>query len=68
MCDLGKPSEHLEFKEKLVEFFMKIIMNGENYNDEIATSAIGQFCEMVKFSAVDFKFKLFDRIVDRISE
>lgn len=35
-------------------------MNAENYNEEIASSSIGQFCEMVKFSEIEYKFALFD--------
>lgn len=48
LSELGKFAKDSEFKERVGEFFWNIVCNSSDYKDEIVSSCITKFCEMVK--------------------
>lgn len=68
LCDMGKFTIVTEFKTKLVQFFLDIIMNAENYKEDVAENAIAKFNEMIKSWDVELKFQFFDDLVQNIHD
>lgn len=68
LSDLGKYSIDLEFKRKLVEFFLEIIKRAENFKEEVQENAVAKFCEMIKLWDVENKKVFFGELIGNIKE
>jgi len=49
LCDLGKQCKNSEFQERVGAFFWHIILNADNYKEDLVENATRKYAEMVKF-------------------
>ena len=49
LSELGKYSLDVDFKNKVVSFFWSVVCQSDSYKDDIVTSCISKFAEMVKY-------------------
>jgi len=62
LSELGKYCKSESFKDKLSEFFWRIIADSEQYNDELLQNCISKFAEMIKYWTLEQKQPFLDRL------
>lgn len=67
LSDLGKYSMDMDFKKKLVEFFLQIIKHAEDFKQDVQENAVAKFCEMIKLWDVEQKKVFFGELVTSIN-
>ena len=67
LCDMGKSAKSLEFLQKIVEFFWHIVVNSENYKEELVENCLSKFAEMVKYWSLDKKKVIFANLIKQLT-
>lgn len=57
---------NMEFKKKLVEFFLEIIKQAERFKEDVQENAVAKFCEMIKPWDAENKKVFFGELVESI--
>lgn len=63
LCDLGKQCKSPEFQTKVGDFFWRVIINAENYDEKLVENCIKKYAEMVRLQSFDQKKALFAQLV-----
>ncbi len=61
LCDLGQQSN--EFQPKIREYFYSIILNANNYKDDLVDYCITKYAQMVKDQTVEAKKVVFTQLI-----
>ena len=57
----------MEFRVKIGEFFWRIILNAENYKEDLVENCINKYAEMVKKWSLDQKETLFFTLTKQLA-
>jgi len=55
LCDLGKHCKISDFQIKIRNFFWRVIINSENYKEDLVENCITKFTEIIKEWSFDEK-------------
>ena len=67
LSEFGKYCKSETFKQKLSEFFWRIIADSDNYNEELLKNCITKFADMVKYWTLEQKQPFFDRLPEQVN-
>ena len=66
LSEIGRFGQDDGFKNKLAEFFWRIVVSAEDCDEELLTSCIEKFTDMVKYWSIEQKKPFFDRFTAEI--
>jgi hypothetical protein len=49
LCDLGKQCKSSDFQAKVGDFFWHIILNADNYKEDLVDNATKKYADMIKY-------------------
>ena len=64
LSEIGRFCHDTEFKNRLAEFFWKIVAESNDCNEELLENCITKFSEMVRYWSLEQKKPFFDRLSD----
>lgn len=68
LSELGKYAKEDSFKEAVSAFFWQIICTSEAYKEELVTTCITRFCEMVKYWDISKKQVFFKQLTQNLKD
>jgi len=68
LCELGKFCKSQEFQKQISDFFWGIVVDSEQYKEELVDNCTKKFSEMVKYWALEFKKPFFDQLVEHLKQ
>ena len=62
LSEIGRFTQDTEFKQRLAEFFWRIIAESNDVNEELLENCITKFAEMIRYWTLEQKKPFFDRL------
>ena len=68
LCELGKFCKSEDFQKKVSDFFWSIVVNSEQYKEELVENCSKKFAEMVKYWSLELKQPFFDLLPGHLQD
>ena len=68
LSEIGRYTQDTEFKNRLAEFFWRIIAESNDVNEELLENCITKFAEMIRYWTLEQKKPFFDRLPEQMKK